>query len=182
MNLDEFMILVKALKAVYTDLKFLPDKDAVKVWYSLLKDLPYRTLSLAAQKYMQTEKFPPTIADLRKKAAELTMPAQDDMSELEAWALVRKALGNSAYNAETEFEKLPAMCKKALGNAANLEEMAKMDIDTVNSVEQSHFIRNYRVACDRKREEAQIAPSVLQLINSMRLEGNGQGLLDEKGG
>ena len=163
----EFMVIVKGLKAVYSDPKFLADNDAIDVWYGLLCDLPYSVLSAATQKYMMQEQYPPTIAGLRKKAAEITAPAHEDMSELAAWALVRKALANSAYNAEAEFNKLPDLCQRAIGSPANLHEMALMDADTVNSIEQSHFIRNYRTALDRKRSDAQIAPSVMQLIRSI---------------
>lgn len=165
----EFMVIVKGLKAVYTDPKFLADNDAIDVWYGLLCDLPYQVLSTAVQKYMMQEQYPPTIAGLRKKAAEIQAPVQEDMSELEAWSLVLKALSNSGYNADYEFAKLPPLCQKAVGNPANLHEMALMDNDTVNSVEQSHFIRNYRMVLERKRTDAQIAPEVMQLINNMRL-------------
>ncbi len=167
----EFMIIVKGLKAVYTDPKFLPDKDAMEVWFGLLKDLPYKVLSTAAQKYMMQEEYPPTIAGLRKKVAEITAPLSEDMSELEAWALVKKAISNSGYYATEEFNKLPELCQKAIGNPANLREMSMMPTDTVNSVEQSHFIRNYRAQLDRKRADSQIAPEVLKLIHSMRLGG-----------
>ena len=167
----EFMVIVKGLKAVYTDPKFLADNDAIDVWYGLLCDLPYQVLSTAVQKYMMQEQYPPTIAGLRKKAAEITASVHEDMSELEAWSLVRKALSNSGYNAEAEFDKLPELCQRAVGNPANLHEMALMDTDTVNSVEQSHFIRNYRTALDRKRADAQVAPDVMRLVNNMR-QGN----------
>lgn len=166
----EFMIIVKGLKAVYTDPKFLADNDAIDVWYGLLCDLPYQVLSTAVQKYMMQEQYPPTIAGLRKKAAEITAPVHEDMSELEAWSLVRKALSNSGYNAEAEFGKLPELCQKAVGNASNLREMALMDTETVNSVEQSHFIRNYRTVLDRKRVDSQIAPGVMQMVKKIKNE------------
>ena len=168
----EFMVIVKGLKAVYTDPKFLADNDAIDVWFGLLCDLPYQVLSTAAQKYMMQEQYPPTIAGLRKKAAEITAPVHEDMSELEAWSLVRKALSNSGYNAEAEFGKLPELCQKAIGNPANLREMALMDTETVNSVEQSHFIRNYRTALDRKRADAQIAPSIIEIIKKTKMLEN----------
>ena len=170
----EFMVIVKGLKAVYTDPKFLADNDAIDVWFGLLCDLPYQVLSTATQKYMMQEQFPPTIAGLRKKAAEITAPVHEDMSELEAWSLVRKALSNSGYNAEAEFDKLPELCQKAVGNASNLREMALMDTETVNSVEQSHFIRNYRTVLDRKRADSQIAPGVMQMVKKIKNETLGE--------
>ena len=70
---------------------------------------------------MATEKFPPTIADIREKAEQITSVKETEMSELEAWAIVRKAIGRSNYYAEEEFEKLPEACKMAVGNPSNLK-------------------------------------------------------------
>lgn len=68
MTREEFLILAKAMKAVWTDPKFLPDKDAFDVWYQMLSDVPYREASIGLSAYMKTGKFPPTIADIREKA------------------------------------------------------------------------------------------------------------------
>ena len=65
MTIDEFRILTKAMKAVYTSPNFLPDTYAVKLWYQMLKDIPYEQATVAIQEYMLTNKFPPTIADIR---------------------------------------------------------------------------------------------------------------------
>jgi hypothetical protein len=53
--------------------------------------------------------------------------------------------------------------------------MASMDIDTVQSVEQSHFIRNYDAAVRRMSQEQQIPAKVRALI-SVAL---GQGQLED---
>ena len=71
MTLEEFVEIVSVLKAVYTDPKFLPDKAAIKVWYSMLNDIEPKVMKLAVQKYMMTCKYIPTIADLREKAEEV---------------------------------------------------------------------------------------------------------------
>lgn len=149
MEREQFKVLVKAMKAVYAQPTFIPDQDAFNVWFALLRDLPYKQAELAVQKHMATEKFPPTIADIREKAEQITSVKETEMSELEAWAIVRKAIGRSNYYAEEEFEKLPEACKMAVGNPSNLREWAMMDSDQVGTVEQSHFVRNYRTAMQR---------------------------------
>lgn len=167
MTRDEFKILVKAMKAVYSSENFIADKDAFDVWFELLKDLPYEQANLAIQKYMTSEKFPPTIADIRTKATEIITPAEESMSELQAWALVQKALRNSGLNSEEEFAKLPEACQRAVGTAANLKEWALMDSDQVATIEQSHFIRNYRTSVQRMKEEARLPENVKMLIADM---------------
>lgn len=168
MTRDEFKILVKGMKAVYAQQTFLPDKDAFDMWFALLQDLPYKLANVAIQKYMLTEKFPPTPAEIREKAAQMMEAPETEMSELEAWALVRKAIRNSGYHAQEEFDKLPEVCREAVGNVANLEEWAKMDYEKVESVGQSHFIRNFRTAVLRIKEEQRLPEQTRKLISEMR--------------
>lgn len=168
MTRDEFKILVKGMKAVYAQQTFLPDKDAFDMWFALLQDLPYKLANVAIQKHMLTEKFPPTPAEIREKAAQMIEVPETEMSELEAWALVRKAIRNSGYHAQEEFDKLPETCREAVGNAANLEEWAKMDYEKVESVGQSHFIRNFRTAVLRIKEEQRLPEQMRKLISEMR--------------
>lgn len=173
MEREEFRTLVKGMKAVYPQPTFIPDKDAFDVWYGLLKDLPYEVASVAIQKHMLTEKFPPTIADIRSKAGEITAPQHEEMGELEAWALVYKAICNSGYHAEEEFAKLPEACQIAVGKPANLKEWGMMDISQVSSVQQSHFVRNYRAAVQRMKEEAKIPESVRRRISEIKEQAIG---------
>lgn len=168
MTRDEFKILVKGMKAVYAQQTFLPDKNAFDMWFALLQDLPYKLANVAIQKHMLTEKFPPTPAEIREKAAQMIEVPETEMSELEAWALVRKAIRNSGYHAQEEFDKLPEACREAVGNAANLEEWAKMDYEKVESVGQSHFIRNFRTAVLRIKEEQRLPEQMRKLISEMR--------------
>lgn len=168
MEREEFKTLVKGMKAVYAQPTFIPDQDAFNIWFELLKDLPYQQANIAIQKYMLTEKFPPTIADIRSKAMEIVAPMDESMSELEAWSLVHKAIRNSIYNADEEFAKLPEACQRAVGNPATLTEWATMEQDEVSTVEQSHFIRNYRTAVARMKEEAKLPDNVKLLISGIR--------------
>lgn len=165
MGKEEFSILVKAMKAVYADVKFIADSDAFNVWYELLKDIPYELCQAAVHKYMSTNTFPPTIADIRKIAFEVSRPEM--MNEAEAWGLVIKAIGNSQYNSMAEFEKLPAACQRAVGRPDSLKEWANMDIDTVNSVIQSNFMRVYRAQCQKEQEYGQLPASTKAMIDKI---------------
>lgn len=165
MDRNEFSILVKAMKAVYSDPKFITDKDAFNVWYELLKDIPYEVCQAAIHKYMSTNRFPPTIADIRQISTEITAPVM--MNEGEAWALVYKAVCNSAYNAKEEFEKLPKECQKAVGNPAILREWAGLDKSEVNTVIQSNFMRSYKVEVKRAQEYNLLPNATKDLIDKL---------------
>ena len=165
---DQFKVIVKAMKAVYTKPEFIPDKDAFDVWYVMLRDLDYELLANATQKHMMTSPYPPTIADIRSAAAEFTAVDGDPvaMSEMDAWDMVRRAISNSTYNAEAEFAALPPILQKTVGSPGNLREWAAMDTETVNSVQQSHFLRAYRTMTAREAERLKLSPAVRQLLDA----------------
>ena len=146
MTQQEFRVLVKAMKAVYTDPKFIADNDAFMVWYNMLNDLTYKELSEAIKAYMQTEVFPPTIAGIRAKVREIE-PEEENFNE--AWGLVRKALSRSGYYWQEEYEKLPEKVQKAVGRAENLKEWSQMEADVVDGVIYSQFIKSYNATMKR---------------------------------
>ena len=58
----------------------------------------------------------------------------------------------------------------AVGSPANLREWALMDSDQVGTVEQSHFIRNYRTAVKRISEDRKIPNQIRNLISEIQAE------------
>ena len=166
MTKSEFSNLVKAMKAVYSDPKFIADADAIMVWYEFFKEDDYMVVQTAIKKYMANNEFPPTIAGIRKNINEITNPDLS-MTEGAAWALVYRAICNSAYNAQEEFNKLPAECQKAVGNPAILKEWAGLDKDEVNTVIQSNFMRSYKVEKKRSQEMQMLPPSTRGVIQML---------------
>ena len=153
MTKDEFKTIVKGLKAVYTDPKFIPDQYAFDMWYGLLKDMSYEECAKSTQVYMMSEKFPPVPSDIRGMLVKAQ--ATEEMNGAQAWTLVYKAICNSSYNADSEFAKLPEVVQRAVGSPDSLRAMA-----TNNSfnedVEKSHFIRIYDTELKRSHENAKL--------------------------
>lgn len=164
MTKAEFSNIVKGLKAIYADPKYIPDGTAMEVWYALFKGEDYQLVQTAVQRHMLTCKFPPTPAEIREQMVQLTMPKS--LNEEEAWQLVIRAVRNSNYHAEEEFEKLPLSVQKAIASPTNLRELAMMPTETVNSVEKSHFFRVYRTETERAKETAKLPESIRTLISS----------------
>ena len=80
MTKQEFATLVVAMQTMYGE-DFIGTEQALDVWYVLLHDLDYQILSKALQQYMLTNKFKPTVAELREIYAELVSPVISDWSE-----------------------------------------------------------------------------------------------------
>lgn len=169
MTKDQFKILVKAMKAVYTNPGFIPDNDAFDVWYSMLKDLDYALASRAVQMHMQTEETPPTVAGIRKQSAKLKADETDDLNETAAWSLVLKAIRRSTYYSDEEFSKLPPVVQRAVSSPRQLREWATLeDVDGKTlTVIQSNFQRTFRAEWQRERERNKLSPDVLKLMRPL---------------
>lgn len=169
MTKDQFKILVKAMKAVYTNPGFIPDNDAFDVWYSMLKDLDYALASRAVQMHMQTEETPPTVAGIRKQSAKLKADETDDLNETAAWSLVLKAIRWSTYYSEEEFAKLPPVVQRAVSSPRQLREWATLeDVDGKTlTVIQSNFQRTFRAEQQKERERNKLSPDVLKLMRPL---------------
>ena len=163
MTREEFKILVKAMKAVYTHPAFIPDQHAFNIWYEMLKDIDYRTASFAVKKYMQSEEREPSVASIRKQAASLNIH-DNELNEMAAWEMVQKAIRNSGYHAEEEFEKLPEIVQKSVVSPSQLKEWALTENLNVEVVS-SNFKRTYRVERARENERIKLSPDVLNMIS-----------------
>lgn len=168
MTREEFKVLVKAMKAVYTQPTFIPDQDAFNIWYEMLKDLDYKTASFAVKKYMQSEEKEPRVSSIRKHAQ--SFKKNNELNEMKAWDMVYKAICNSAWNAEEEFSKLPEILQKSVSSPSQLQEWGKMNLETVNSVVQSNFLKTYRTEVAREREAGRLSPDVKKLVYRQEAE------------
>ena len=151
MTQEEFYPIVQTLKAIYTDPKFMPDENSINVWYQLLKDLDAKLLMAAVAKYMQTEKFPPFPADLRR------MLQTNYRTPDEAWAIVSDSLWSvtSRKKADKVFNDLPEECQKTIGSAEALYAYTQGEWN--ESVNNALFTKNYKAIVERMQTESRMS-------------------------
>ena len=169
MTKDEFRVVAKGMKAVYTQPTFLPDSDAMNIWYALLKDLDYNIAQAAIQKHMVTSKFPPTIADIREQAASVTYGEKPMWSD--GWDLVLKAIRKYGSYAPVEamasFDPITRRCVERLGYM-ELCQSTNIVADRAN------FRMIFEQIADREEERARLPVSLAHLI-----EGVSRPMLEE---
>lgn len=168
---EEWKEGVAILKSAYTSPNFLPDALSWNVWLEGLKDLPYEVVKASIVVYMQSNHFPPAIADLREIASRF-MPEKKELTDMEAWALVSRAVSNSAYNSESEFERLPESVKMAVGDAKTLRDWSQLEESIFGSVAQSQFLRTYRSVQTREKESARLSLTMRQALGLELKETN----------
>ena len=112
MTKQEFATLVVAMQAMYGE-DFIGTEKALDVWYALLHDLDYQILSKALQQYMLTNKFKPTVAELREIYAELVSPVITDWSE--GWKKVSRAIGHyGMYQEKVAMESFDEVTREVV--------------------------------------------------------------------
>lgn len=176
MTRDETKRLIQVMCAAYPNYKPANLTDTVDVWHLMLAEHDYRTMSLALKAFITTDTggFAPSVGQVLECYHSLTAP--EELNEMQAWALVAKAIRNGIYGAEEEFAKLPPAVQRAVGNPGNIREWAMMDTSSVHSVVQSNVMRTYRSVIAKQNQEMRLPVDVKAMIEEKareRLIGEG---------
>ena len=90
------------------------------------------------------------------------MTAAPEMSEIEAWGLVRKAAMKG--DKKKAFDELPEIVQQCVGSPTILRDWGRVDIERFNTVIASNFMRVYRIQAQRKSEIDKIPLSVKRAL------------------
>lgn len=165
MNFEEWKILVKGLKCAFPSERLLPDADSVKVWYQLLQDLPYDLANLSVQKHILTNHFPPTIADIREAAAEISLAQSPDWSE--GWQQVLKAIRNyGVWRQEDALNSMDPITRKCV------ERLGFQNICLSKEINQdrANFRMIYEQTQKRELENKKIPEKIKKMIEKINQE------------
>jgi len=176
MTYDETLSIMAVLKAAYPnfyrDMKRSEAEGIVSLWTEMFKDEPAEIVAVAVKAHIVNDKkgFPPHIGAIKEAILKIKRP--DEMTEMEAWALVDKATRNAKYGAREEFEKLPPLIQRLVGSPNQLREWAMMESDKVASIVSSNFQRSFRARATSEREflalPADVRGVMEQLADGMR--------------
>lgn len=166
MTREETVKIMRIICDSYPNYKPTNLSEIVDVWCMMLSDYTYDEVSIALKAYItsNTSGFAPAIGQLI--AMMQTITQEQELNEMEAWALVSKAIRNSGYNSVEEFAKLPPLVQKAVGLPNQLRQWA-LDENFNEQVASSNFMRCYRTELNRQQEIARMPSEVRQLIQNM---------------
>lgn len=181
MTREETKMIIKMLSSVYVNefSKLTEDKviQMIDVWSMLLEDEDANKIATVTKTYLKasTNAFMPTPAMLINMAYELFTPK--GMTEQEAWNVLYKAICNSGYNAQREYDNLPNEIKP-LCTPSQLREWGMMNIETLNTVVASNFMRSFKVREKQRVDYAKLPNETKNLISelnmNMKLENKGE--------
>lgn len=142
--------------------------QAVKLWTEMFADDSAHDVAAAVKAYMATDTkgFPPSIGQVKAKMQTIGTP--DHLPETAAWALVRKAIADSIYHANEQFDALPETVRACV-TPDLLREWA-MDESASEQVIASNFMRSYRQAVEYQKEFDALPTDIKNLIEDKALK------------
>ncbi len=193
MNREETLAIMSVLKAAYPAYyKGLNRNDAesvVNLWTEMFCEESAQVVAVAVKAHIASDNkgFPPHIGAIKDAIAKLKQP--DQMTALEAWEHVRHAMRGASMSpssctyiggvtdgkttAERNFEKMPELVQRIVGNPGQLAQWADMDAEVVNSVISSNFQRSFNARAAHERElltlPSDVRNAMQQIASGMRM-------------
>ena len=164
MTVNDARKIIAVMLVSYPNFKPIDTELMATTWADMLNEYSYEQVSVALKCYITTDTsgFAPSIGQLIDKL--ITVEQPQELNELQAWGLVRKAINNSGYHSEEEFAKLPPLVQKAVGTPGQLKQWGMSDIESIETVAQSNFMRTYRAVVKREDEVSRMPKEIRQLI------------------
>ena len=164
MTVNDARKIIAVMLVSYPNFKPIDTELMATIWADMLNEYSYEQVSVALKCYITTDTsgFAPSIGQLIDKLKTVEQP--QELNELQAWGLVRKAINNSGYHSEEEFAKLPPLVQKAVGTPGQLKQWGLSDIESIETVAQSNFMRTYRAVAKREDEVSRMPKEIRQLI------------------
>lgn len=169
MTREETKELLMMIKAIYPNFNVKPEEmtPTINAWHMMLDEYPAQAVNGALRIYVKTNNtgFAPSVSQLI--GAMFAPKANDQLSEGEAWALVKKAIQDGNYHAEERFAELPPIVQKAVGGSSMIHQWAQTDSDEVNTVVMSNFQRTYRAVLSKQEFGEKVPLAVSDMVKAL---------------
>ena len=159
MTIQDTAEVFQILQGAYPNWR--PSKDTLVTWAALFADQPMEKVIAGVKAFIATDTkgFAPGIGQIN----EIIHRPAACMTETEAWALVKRAISNSLYGCYEEFDKLPSLLQKVVGDPMQLRDWALLT-EGLDTVVASNFQRSYRVELERQRVDAALPMDVKKVL------------------
>ena len=171
MTRQEFATFAMALKTYYPRETLLPNQQAMELWFRELEDIPYQVGEAALRKWVATNKWSPSIAEIR----ELTTTIQhgEQLTWGEAWEKALNAVRRyGSYNRKEALDSLDPLTRKCVENIGYLDLCMSENI----MVERAHFQKIFEIYSKREQTDKRLPNNLLEAINMARLDGGFVGI------
>lgn len=161
----EFATWAMALKTYFPRENLLPNEAAMELWFQELQDLPYKVAETALRTWVQTNKWSPSISEIRELAASCVRPELPDWGE--AWEQTLKAIRKfGSYRQKEALDSLDPLARKTV------ERLGFRDLcmSTNTMQDRANFRMIYENLSQREQTKQQIALPLQEAIGRLQLE------------
>ena len=174
MTKQEFGLLASAIRTYYPKENILPNQQEMELWYRELQDIPYAVAEAGLRKWVTTNKWSPSIAEIREMATDVQHGSIPEWGE--GWEQVLKAIRMyGTYRiaeAMDSFDDITRQCVERLGfrNICLSENIA---------ADRANFRMMYETLSERKKKDMQMPFNLSNMIETIQKEqlriGGGNG-------
>lgn len=160
MNEREFAQIVLAIHDYYPKDDPLTTDHARRLWFERLMDLDYKAAQVAVNKWAETKKWPPTIADIRESVTDVVGSRPPDWGS--EWEKAHKLAGSLGFYRK---EEALAQLNEAGRRAVNCIGWKSMCHDEDQTANRANFRIIYEAEAKKINERAQLSPKTLAIID-----------------
>lgn len=164
MTKQEFALFASALKTYYPRENLLPNTQAMELWFYQLGDLPYKVAETALNKWVATNKWSPSIAEIREQASEIVNGALPDWGN--GWEQVEKAIRYyGSYEPAKALESMDELTRETVKRMG----FTNLCLSDNQTADRANFRMIYEQLAERKKTTEQIPERLKELISNMPL-------------
>lgn len=163
MDKKEFSMFTMALKTYYPRENLLPNTQAMELWFRQLQDIPYNIAEVALNQWVATNKWSPSIAEIRETVATVKNGEVPDWGagwEQVLWAIRRYGMYN-IQKAMESFDPITKQCVERMG-------FKNICISENINQERANFRMIYEQVSDRVKKQEQIPLQLTQTISQIQ--------------
>ena len=166
MEKNEFAMLAAAIRTYYPRESILPNQQAMELWYRELKDIPFPVAEAALRKWVATNKWSPSIAEIREMTVNVTQG--DEPTWGEAWEKALHAVRRyGMYRPKEALDSLDPLTRRCVENVGFREMCMSENI----AVERANFRMIYETLAERRKTEQQLALPLREAISRLQIGG-----------
>ena len=139
----------------------------ITLWEMMLSDVDYEVGQVAIKKYMIESVYPPTIADIRARIADVTVAR--GKTGIEAWGDVKMAIRRyGSYNEQKAMESLKGATKRVVESIG----FRTLCLSENEMADRAHFLKVYDTVEKREREDALLLPEIRSAMTTIQNRSN----------
>ena len=166
MTRQEFSTFAMALRTYYPKENILPNQQAMELWYREIQDIPAEVAEAALRKWVVTNKWSPSIAEIREMTANVVNG--DQITWAESWEEAKRAIRRfGSYNKGAALESLSPLTRKCVESIGYIE----LCLSENEMADRAHYQRIFEVYANRQKTQQSIPAPLLEAIKLIQIKG-----------